>query len=83
MEISYDGLPSARTGWKNGIHWLHEVEVWAEAYERINMVPDLTNHKTANETTALFLYSLPTFLHNIGKQFITALMDDRLREAIM
>ncbi|OGE56794.1 hypothetical protein PENARI_c002G07981 [Penicillium arizonense] len=83
MKISYDGLPSARIGWKDGIHWLHEVEVWAEAYEKINMVPDLMNHKTANETTALFLYGLPTFMHKVGKQFVTAIMDDRLREAIM
>jgi hypothetical protein len=83
MKISYDDLPSARTGWKDGIHWLQEVDAWAEAYEKINMVPDLMNHKTANETTALFLYGLPTFMHNVGKQFITATMDDRLREAIM
>jgi hypothetical protein len=47
------------------------------------MVPDLMNHKTANETTVLFLYGLPTLMHNLGKQFVTALMDDRLREAIM
>ncbi|EGD98232.1 hypothetical protein TESG_05613 [Trichophyton tonsurans CBS 112818] len=63
MEIKYDKLPSASTGFRDGIHWLEEIDAWSREYERKCMVPDKNNHETANETVELLLYNAPKFLH--------------------
>ncbi|KAJ9647910.1 hypothetical protein H2201_001277 [Coniosporium apollinis] len=83
MEISYDVLPSSGTGWRDGLHWLEEVEAWSQAYEERCMVPDVHNHQTANETTAILLYEIPKPLWGIGKKIVSAMMDDRLRAAML
>jgi hypothetical protein len=83
MEISYEVLTSYEAGWKDGLHWLNELDAWARAYEEREMVPADSNKQTADETTAMLLYSLPKFLHPIGKNLVSALMDDRLRKAMM
>jgi hypothetical protein len=90
MEISYDALPSGSSkgskdgeGWRDGLHWLHEIEAWSVEYEKEFMVPDEHNRKTADETTALLLYDVPEGMRGSGKKVVSALMDDRLRRAMM
>lgn len=83
LDISYDGLPSGKTGFRDGIHWLEEMDVWSEEYESRCMVPDLKNRETADQTTAVLLYMLPTPLHPLGLQFVSFMMDDRLRKAML
>ncbi|KAH7028366.1 hypothetical protein B0J12DRAFT_714139 [Macrophomina phaseolina] len=83
MEISYEALPGSKNGWKNGIQWFEEVEEWSTAYEKQCMVPHPDNKKTADETTAMLLYDAPKSLHPAGFKVVSALMDDRLRKAMM
>lgn len=83
MEILYEDLPGAQSGWKNGIQWMEEMEKWSVEYEKKCMVPDETNKKTADETTAMLLYDAPQSLHPFGYKVVSALMDDRLRKAMM
>ena len=83
MEISYDVLPGSKTGWKDGLHFYRELDEWAKKYEERDMVPHKDNYDTAIKTKELLLSTVPTFAHGLVAQFISAAMDDRLREAIM
>lgn len=83
MDISYEALPGSKDGWKDGIQWFEEIESWSDAYEKRYMVPHEDNKKTADETTAMLLYDAPKSLHPAGFRVVSALMDDRLRKAMM
>lgn len=83
LEISYAPLPSGESGFVDGIQWLEEIEAWSEEYEERCMVPDVKNRETADQTTAVLLYMLPKALHPIGLQFVSFMMDDRLRKAML
>lgn len=83
MLIDYGQLPSAKRGFRDGLQWLEEIWQWSEDYEIKKMLPTKDNHQTANETTALLLFTLPNSLRPIGKHAVSALMDDRLRDAMM
>jgi len=83
MEISYEDLPSFKTGWRDGLHWVDEIKQWSIDYEERSMVPDHLNHVTANETTSILLWDLPESWMSAGRQVVSALMDDRLRKAMM
>ncbi|KAK2858369.1 hypothetical protein FQN49_004800 [Arthroderma sp. PD_2] len=83
MEIRYDKLPSAATGFRDGLHWLEELDAWSREYEAEYMVPDKHNHQTANETVDLLLYNAPSFTHPVMRKGVTFLMEDRLRVAMM
>ena len=56
---------------------------WSAEYEKKCMVPGLNNQKTAEQTVAILLYSIPGFAKGKGSKFVSALMDDRLRTAVM
>lgn len=83
MNISYEPLPSYSTGWKDGLHWIEELYAWAQAYEEREMVPNKWNKQTADETVTMLLYGMPKPLWPIGRNLVRALMDDRLRKAMM
>ncbi|KAJ9316910.1 hypothetical protein DTO271D3_2649 [Paecilomyces variotii] len=83
MQISYEALPSYKTGFRDGLHWLEEMDVWRRAYEKEKMVPDQKNKCTADQTTSILVYMLPTRMEHIGYKFVSYMMDDRLRRAMM
>ncbi|GAD98662.1 hypothetical protein AOR_1_536074 [Paecilomyces variotii No. 5] len=83
MQISYEALPSYKTGFRDGLHWLEEMDAWRTAYEKEKMVPHLKNKETADQTTAVLVYMLPSKLKHIGINFVSFMMDDRLRRAMM
>lgn len=82
LEISYEKLPSGKTGFRDGIQWLEEIDAWSEEYETKFMVPDAKNRETADQTTAVLVYMLPKMFHPVGLQFVSFMMDDRLRRAM-
>lgn len=82
MHISYDVLPSAKEGWKDGLHFYKELVAWADQYELDNMRPHDDNYKTAVKTKELLLGMAPKFTHPLVSQLVFAAMDDRLREAL-
>ncbi|OJD37594.1 uncharacterized protein BKCO1_6000160 [Diplodia corticola] len=83
MEISYDALPGAEKGWNDGIQWMDEVAKWSQEYGEKCMAPHQDNKKTADETTAMLLYDAPSSVHPVGFKVVSALMDERLRKAMM
>lgn len=83
LEISFQPLPSGETGFKDGLQWLEEMDAWSERYEERCMVPDAKNRETADQTTAVLVYMLPRALHPVGLQFVSFMMDERLRRAML
>ncbi len=83
MGISYRNLKSAKEGWVDGLHWVGELAEWSEEYEKANMVPHPNNNKTANETVAILLWGIPKSLQPFGTRMVSAIMDGRLRTAMM
>ncbi len=83
MGIDYSELRSAKDGWKDALHWLDDIYDWSQAYEERCMVPDINNKKTADETTKLLLFLVPYRFREAGTHCVSALMDDRLRVAMM
>lgn len=83
MHISFDPLPSSKTGWRDGLHFYEEIDTWAKAYETKHMLPSKHCHDTAIKTKELFLTTVPSFARGLVSHLLSAAMDDRLREAIM
>lgn len=81
--ISYENLPSSRTGWKDGLHWLEEMDAWSVQYESVHMVPDVNNKALGQSTTKILLFGLPSRLHGVATKAFTCLLDDRLRASMM
>jgi hypothetical protein len=82
MEISYSDLESFPK-WRDGLHWWEEMENWSRAYEVKCMVPHATNQETGVQTTELLLYDVPQIMRPAGRLAVSALMEDRLRTAMM
>lgn len=86
MGISYIKLKSGGEGgqgWIDGLQWFDELKEWSAEYEKMFMLPDKNNQKTADQTVAILLYNIPGFLKSNGRRVVSALMDDRLRTAMM
>lgn len=83
LGISYDALPSGRTGFRDGINWLEEISAWGQRYEVEHMKPHVRNKEIADKTIDVLLYYLPSFMKPLGVNIISYLMDDRLRNAMM
>lgn len=82
MKIPYDRLPSRETGWTDGLYWLEELQDWSTAYEVKNMVPAATNHQLSTATIKIALTNVPRVLHALGRDFVSALLEERLRMAM-
>lgn len=83
LAISYDALPSGKTGFRDGIHWLEEIEAWSDEYEVRAMLPHIKNRQTADQTTSVLVYMIPKPLQHVGLKFVSFMMDDRLRKAML
>jgi hypothetical protein len=88
LGVGYEALPSGAksgdgSGFRDGLQWLEEIEKWSLEYEERFMVPDVKNRETADQTTEVLVYMLPKWLCPVGLQFVSFMMDDRLRKAML
>lgn len=83
MGIDYAGLRHGPHSFKHGFEFFEDIKEWADNYEKEYMVPDKYNHQLAEETTRILLANVPDALKPYGQNVVTALMDDRLRRAMM
>lgn len=83
MDIPYDVLPSAKSGWQDGLNWLEELEAWSKVYDIENTAPDEHNETLALATLTVALTNVPRMFHGIALQFVSALLDQRLTRAMM
>lgn len=83
MHISFEVLPSGRTGWKDGRHWLAEVNDWSIKYESDNMVPSHLSNRLAKAQMSVLFMNLPATLNGIAMKAVSFIQGDRLRKAMM
>ncbi|KAJ5113213.1 hypothetical protein N7456_001747 [Penicillium angulare] len=83
MDIPYEVLPSAKSGWEDGLHWLEELEIWSKAYDFENTVPDENNRVLAFATLDIGLTNVPSIFRGVAMQLMAALLGKRLRRAMM
>lgn len=83
LEISYDALPSGKSGFRDGIQWLEEISAWSNAFETQHMKPHPRNKEIAQQTIDVLLYNMPGFMKPLGLNLVSYLMDERLRNAMM
>jgi hypothetical protein len=83
MGINYSVLRHGPVSFKDGLEFFEDIREWASDYEAKHMVPDKYNHQLAEETTRILLASAPDALKPYGQKIVTALMDDRLRHAML
>ncbi|KAJ5757257.1 uncharacterized protein N7511_007439 [Penicillium nucicola] len=83
LGISYEVLPSGKTGFQDGIHWLEEIGAWSSQYEAEHMRPHPRNKEISEKTIDVLVYNLPGFMKPLGEYFVSFLMDERLRGAMM
>lgn len=83
MAISYEGLPSAASGWEDGLNWLTEVESWSKAYEEKHMLPATTNMQLADAELGVICINIPSGLLAVCKKLVSVLLGERLRKAMM
>ncbi|KAI5261092.1 hypothetical protein E4T47_09517 [Aureobasidium subglaciale] len=83
MKIDLSCLPGQKTGWKDGLQFMKELEKWSDDYEEKHMVPAESNKLTADHTTDLLLYAVPDALKDAGRKVVSALMDSRLQKAML
>ncbi|KAF2667636.1 hypothetical protein BT63DRAFT_426487 [Microthyrium microscopicum] len=81
MGIDMSCLSSKEAG--SGLEWMEKLEAWSDAYEEKAMVPGISNKTTADQTVAVLLWDVPSALHPFGRKVVSALMDERLRKAMM
>lgn len=60
-----------------------EMKQWAEDYEKRAMYPSEQTHELAETTMALLLFYIPGVIKGFLKRILIAIMDDRLRTAMM
>jgi len=83
LGVNYGLLPGSREGWKDGIEWLDELDKWSTEYQKKYMVPGTSNKKVADATLYYIVWMLPTLLKPIGENLVAAILEDKLREAMM
>lgn len=83
LDISFEKLPSGKTGFRDGIHWLEEISTWSQEYERAHMKPHPRNKEIADKTIDVLVYNLPGFMKPLGVYLVSFFMDDRLLNAMM
>lgn len=83
LGISFDDLPSGKTGFRDGLHFLEELTEWSHKYEEEHMKPSAANKEVADKTMDVLVYALPKPLKPVGVKFASCVMDERLRTAMM
>jgi hypothetical protein len=83
MDIDLSPLEHGPSSFKDGLEFFEDIQSWADQYERKYMVPNKFNHQLAEETSAILLTDVPGPMKSTAKNFVKALMDDRLRKAMM
>lgn len=83
MGIDLSDLRHGPHAFKDGLEFFEDVKEWSDKYEKGTMVPNKYNHQLAEETTRILLANTPETLKSYGKSLVTALMDDRLRHAML
>ena len=83
LKVPFQLLPGVAGGWKDGLAWIEELDVWSRAYEERYMVPAESNGKLAEATLKIINWKMPTVMQGFGTNLFATIMEKRLREAML
>jgi hypothetical protein len=83
MDISYERLVSSGCVWRDGLHWLEELEAWSLGYEEESMGAAEANNRLARATLDAALFNVPRFLRGFGERFMVSILEPRIRKALV
>lgn len=82
MEISFDQL-NLQDSADSGLAWLNALQNWCSNYEAENMVSAKTNEELSKATLDIAMFNVPKLLRRVTLKLISALLEPRLRRAMM
>ncbi|KAI0444897.1 hypothetical protein F4803DRAFT_510222 [Xylaria telfairii] len=82
LEITYEALPSHSQGWRDGIHWLDELDAWSRQYEEHHVEVSDSNVEVVNATRELVLCQIPRSLHGVVWGIVAILLGPKVRIAM-
>ncbi|KAK2757256.1 hypothetical protein FQN54_004770 [Arachnomyces sp. PD_36] len=83
MEIPYDALRPGEDGFRDGLHWMEQINQWSLRYEKKYMDPAPTNAKLLASTMDVALFYVPVMFRGVAEKLISTLLEPRLRIAMM
>lgn len=85
MGISYDSMEAYATlgPAKDGKEFMEKLSAWSEQYELDHMHAHPVNAKAVQDTEVVLLYGMTGIYRALGRRVLSAVMDDRLRSALM
>lgn len=83
MEIPFDLLKPYKGATNDSLSWLQALQAWSLTYEKDHMVPHSMNKKMSQATLDIALFNVPLFLRPFTLNMIRALLEPRLRKAMM
>lgn len=83
LGVAYELLPGSKDGWQDGIDWLDDLDHWSCQYQENQMVPNVSNKKVADATLYHIVWKLPARFKAVGEKIVAAILEDKLREAMM
>lgn len=85
MGICYDSMEAFATPEpaKDGKEFMEKLRAWSEQYELDHMRADPLNAKAVQDTEVVLLYGMTGLYRALGRRVLSAVMDDRLRNALM
>lgn len=82
MEIPFTLLPSCKTGWKDGVHFAHELYEWTLSYEKVAAKPTESTRIIGRRLVDLAKFNLPRPLRPVVERVISTKLEDYMRESM-
>ncbi|KAI0554306.1 hypothetical protein F4679DRAFT_353116 [Xylaria curta] len=81
--VPFDALlPSGKTGFRDALHWLRELEEWAREYEVKNREKSPDSVFLGEMQLNVKTEKVPKFLRSVARGFVAALIEPGLRRAM-
>lgn len=82
MGIPFEALPSSQTGWRDGVHFAHELAEWTIQYETEVAVPTPTNDQYVRVYVDSAASTLPKAMCVFLRKVIGYELDDTMRTSL-
>ncbi|PGH14887.1 hypothetical protein AJ79_02749 [Helicocarpus griseus UAMH5409] len=79
MQVPFTFLPSCKTGWRDGAHFVQEIFDWTLQYEKEVAKPTDSTRAIGRRLVGLASYNLPKALKPVVDGIITTKLDEHIR----
>ncbi|KAL5366453.1 hypothetical protein BJX96DRAFT_182615 [Aspergillus floccosus] len=82
MDIQFDCLPSAKSGWRDGVHFAQELYNWTLSYEKIAAKPTESTRTIGRRLVDLAKFNVPMPLRPVVERVISTKLDEHMRTSM-